>query len=136
VRMDHVVDGGYFDNYGADTLLDVLLQGRDPQRLVLPQLIVIQITSDPEIADRLDACKGPAIDPACRQGPSPSTPLVGASTSGELATLVHAAFAARSWTGLVWAEQLRAMDTSCREKEHPSIQWFHFGMRCTDVSLG
>jgi hypothetical protein len=48
----HVVDGGYFENYGAVTILEIaraaLLELRD--RKLLP--IIIQISSDPELSAR------------------------------------------------------------------------------------
>lgn len=48
--IDRVVDGGYFENFGAATALDILerlvADGSDRGRR-LPRLVVIQISSDP-----------------------------------------------------------------------------------------
>jgi MFS family permease len=47
--LEGVADGGFYDNYGAATLLDLIdrLQKADPDFSANVELIVIQITSDP-----------------------------------------------------------------------------------------
>jgi hypothetical protein len=132
VEMDYVVDGGYYDNYGAITLLDVFRSIHEDQ-----PLIVIQITSDPEISDGLDEywgdAKGP-IDEACL--PSEPRPT---AFGGDLATLYQAAMAARSWTGLIYAENLRSLAIPAKDPKtgQPNrVQWFHLVMRFIYPPLG
>lgn len=126
--MDYIVDGGYYDNYGASTLLDMI---RDLNMGVY-QLFVIQITNDPEIFERLDPEKSAVTAPDCVPLDNSELP----SSSGDLGNLYKAAMAARSWTGLEYAEQLRDRIRQLGT-DHPSTaQWFHIGIRCVSAPLG
>jgi hypothetical protein len=85
---------------------------------------------DPEISDRVDEYKGDAqnsIDEACRhQNLHLLRPEVIWPPYNQ------AAMAARSWTGLIYAENLRSLAVPVKDPktgEPNRIQWFHFGMR-------
>lgn len=94
----HIVDGGYFENFGAATLAEVVraattvLADRDIQP------IVIQISSDPQL-DGTDVA-------AC--GPVGGTPdqVRGRAGGNDLLAPIDAAFAARSARGVLAAANL------------------------------
>lgn len=97
-----VVDGGYFENFGAQTLLDLAryLQVRSrserPRCPIRP--IVVQISSDPELGDAL---ADPAVDPAVRGSGAASRlwSVVGGPAGGILG--------ARSARGILAAVELK-----------------------------
>jgi hypothetical protein len=79
-RLEGIADGGFYDNYGAVTILDLLdwLADKDGGGVNLRgiKLVVIQITSDPSkemrcLFNRLDADPKP-IDARCSPPPPPS----------------------------------------------------------------
>lgn len=73
-RQDRIVDGGYFENFGASTVEDILyaLKQNDPTVWVGIRPIVVQISSDPGYAGlREPACDAPAGDPMQADGGAP-----------------------------------------------------------------
>jgi hypothetical protein len=131
---DYVVDGGYYDNYGAATLSDLLRQVPPDQRV-----IAIQITSDPLVTDRLNGRPSAfAKDKkACRYMHQPES--TDARPLGDLDAVYSATMAARSRTGLSYATILR--DRSNRLFEDPTdasrqVRWIHFGMPPIVLPLG
>ncbi|MEQ8813664.1 MAG: patatin-like phospholipase family protein [Thalassobaculum sp.] len=120
-----VVDGGYFENFGAETLLDLLryLQIRsrsDPLRCPI-RPIVVQISSDPEIGNALT---GGRIDPAVDRG-GPGSRLwnvVGGPAGGILN--------ARSSRGTLAANALRRWPQSLGPDKASMTDplWVHFRM--------
>ncbi len=144
-----IVDGGYYDNYGAATILDLLSQLNHywgGHRLQNLELIIIQISSNPDVVAKLD-------DPdhhseTCEmQGnlPRPKTqrPEEVLAPSSEAMSAYLTAMAAREWAGLAYAKDLRRWDC-LREKfsdrkddiKKPDVHYYHFGMRAKDTPLG
>jgi hypothetical protein len=136
-----LADGGYYDNYGAATVLDLMGQlkesGVDLQRHV--RLIVIQVTSDPDLGigcifSKLDQDeKGVAIRDHC-QASTRSTAwsrvkrfFFGYPEPGVL----DVAMGARSAAGIGTAEQLRELTCNLRGA------YYHFAMTgAEDIPLG
>jgi hypothetical protein len=143
-----IVDGGYYDNYGAATILDLLSQMNhywgDP-RLQNLELIIIQISSNPDVVAKLD---DPHYGRTCEmQGnlPRPATqrPEELLAPSSEALSAYRTAMAAREWAGLAYAKDLRRWH--CLKEEFgggkeavkkPPVHYIHFGMRAEDTPLG
>jgi hypothetical protein len=129
----YIVDGGYFDNYGAATMLD-LLNGLENhwQELSLDRLIIVQISSNAHISAKLDSKPEEDVpgegNPACQPKIKPSQP------SGELLTAYDTAMAAREWNGLAYAENLR--DWRYSHAPARDVKWVHFGLKHIDPPLG
>jgi hypothetical protein len=109
---DRIVDGGYFENFGAAStqdLIDALVQG--PARVGLPRLVVVQVSADPELFDdsHVDACGGNAAWPApgwsSERRPVPAE--IGEMLY-EVTTPVFALSASRSGRGVEAMRRLRA----------------------------
>jgi hypothetical protein len=141
-----IVDGGYYDNYGAATLLDLLGQmnahWKDPS-LQNVRLIIIQISSNPNVLAKLD----PDARGSCgNRGNSPRSsqkrPDEPSKPSSELLTAYQAAMAAREWSGLAYAvnlcnwSKLKEKASDGTELVKPDVHYFHFGMRDINPPLG
>ena len=149
---DYVVDGGYFDNFGAASVLDVLRKvsdfncelgtrprptgpcapqnGRDPAG-ILPRIfpIVVQITSDPEIKRAFMSTYTCMDEP---QAPfSPTLPVAAVPAFTEVLAPLLTLYELRSTNGLFYAQELAA---------RPDVAgYFHFGLGeaiSTDPSPG
>jgi hypothetical protein len=132
--MDYVVDGGYYDNYGAATLMDVLREVPKDQPLV-----IIQITSDPTITGRLEHGAGSKVtDSVCSDTSAAATEAEADERGpmGNLDSVYNAAMAARSRTGLVYATALRDSAKSLLESKPEFPKWVQFGMSPADLPLG
>jgi hypothetical protein len=125
--QDYVVDGGFYDNYGAATMLDLLRKMDEHWKTAAPprRLIIVAITSDPDIADQLHddlpdtAAPPPAQKPAER-------------SSDQDPTIFGAAMAARQWSGLIYAKDLLAWRPS---NPNIDVHRFHFALQRTDPPL-
>jgi len=123
------VDGGYFENYGAETLLDLVSYLRERSRLQRPsrpiQPIVVQISSDPTIGDTLS--DGTA-DPEVPGG------LFGTSWLSRLWNFVHGPLggilSARTARGVLAAKDLRLWTESIGlgDRHIKEPLWLHFKM--------
>jgi hypothetical protein len=142
-ETDYVVDGGYYDNYGAATLLDLLHQVPKDE-----PLIIIQITSDPEVTNRLDESTEASMRikySACKSGDVAAAPGKDApdapqtAPTGDFNAMYEAAMSARSWTGLLYASSLRDMGVRGADPQAgplPPVLWYHVGMPNADLPLG
>lgn len=135
IRMDYVVDGGYYDNYGAATLLDVLRE--IPKDL---PLVIIQITSDPQVTARLERgdAVGTTTDTACRDGQGTKTHAEDEESGpmGNLDGVYNATMAARSRTGIVYATMIRDSATPLLDPKPGYPRWIQFGMPPATLPLG
>ena len=139
-----IVDGGFYDNYGAATILDLFRQMSDYwQQLALDRLIIIQISSNPRILAKLDraaaAPESRSAESACafaQRADEPSAP------ANEVLTAYRTGMAAREWTGISYAEQLK--DWASLEENgargtptvKSKVQYFSFGLVQIDPPLG
>ena len=138
---------GYYDNYGAATLLDLIHMLKNLwSTLNIDNLVIIQISSNSEISSKLDgentpskplplpATAGPVV--ACHGWSEPP------GSAGEALTAYHTAEAAREWSGLGYALQLRALDQQRivlgkpPGTDNPPVFYFYFGMHDIDPPLG
>lgn len=124
-----VVDGGYFENYGAETLLDLINYLRERNRLerlrrpIRP--VIVQISSDPAIGDTLS---GGAVAPAINGG------ILGSGWISRLWNLVAAPvggiLSTRTSRGILAATDLRLWVESVGfgERDLSEPLWLHFRM--------
>jgi hypothetical protein len=143
----YLADGGYYDNYGAATLLDLIhMLENQWSTLNIDKLVIIQISSNSEISSKLDGENTPS-----KPSPLPMTagPIVACrgwseppGSAGEALTAYHTAEAAREWSGLGYALQLLALDQQRivlgrpPGTDNPPVFYFHFGMHDIDPPLG
>jgi hypothetical protein len=116
----HIVDGGYFENFGAGTAAELLRAAHSHFRDGF-RPIVIQISSDPGLMmqGRL---------PRCNEQPSnASAPQAGLST--EYGAPLDAFFATREARGIFAVKQLcRLMDEFAPSRGEPAKSFFDFRM--------
>lgn len=91
--MDRIVDGGYFENFGAATALDILERLVREPKVEPTQLVVIQISSDPDYGG-VDGGEGR------RRTASPG------SFAGELRSPLNALLNTRTARGVLAAQRL------------------------------
>lgn len=113
----HIVDGGYFENYGAVTAAEVMNRtylALYKERDIRP--VVIQISSDPELdtgdAARCDVTAAPGFQP-------------GGSLANDLWAPIGTLFNTRTARGLLAAGELKRLN--CGEKERGPV-FVHFRM--------
>lgn len=124
-----VVDGGYFENYGAETLLDLVTYLRERNRLeslrrpIKP--ILIQVSSDPAIG---------AVLSDGRPSPAIAGGLLGSTWISRLWNLVYAPvggiLATRNSRGVLAATDLRlwAESLGLGDRDLDQPLWLHFKM--------
>lgn len=124
-----VVDGGYFENYGAETLLDLVTYLRERNRLqrlhrsIRP--VIVQISSDPAIGDTLS--DGPAAPPIAGG-------IGGSAWISRLWNLVYGPLggilSTRTSRGILAATDLRLWVESVGlgERDLAEPLWLHFKM--------
>jgi hypothetical protein len=125
----HLLDGGYFENFGAATLLEALRgiqDGLDEPARFLP--IVIQITSDPELAGH-----DIVTDGACREPePLPFAPGDARSPftlANEALAPLAGLLATREARGLLAVRELaRAVRCAPRPAAAPEPAFVHLAM--------
>jgi hypothetical protein len=142
---DFVVDGGYYDNYGAATASDLLkniVQNTEFRNREV-RLMVIQITSDPEISDVFDASIDDPLknlgtycsreDAIRRASEPPDEELLvkrKEQTPNDFESIYQAAMHSRDRSGVVFALDLR------RWTNDQVGKYFHFAMRDVSPPLG
>ena len=94
-RLDRIVDGGYFENFGAATALDVLRAIERADRSLVARLVVIQISSDPDY---------PGVNRGRKTGRRPDA--APASFAGELRSPLQGLLNARTARGALAAQRL------------------------------
>lgn len=132
-KRGHLVDGGYFENFGAVTLLEAtreILGRLGDERRFLP--IVIQITSDPALAGHDLVREGPCGTPA----PLPFAPEDAHSPwtiANEALAPLAAILATREARGLLAVREL-ARTLRCRERssDAPEPAFVHLAMCGTE----
>ncbi|MFO0996092.1 MAG: hypothetical protein U1F33_05355 [Alphaproteobacteria bacterium] len=101
IKAEHIVDGGYFENFGAATAQEALRGalkelGRTGHIKVRP--VVVQISSDPALAGT-DIADDDRV-------PKAPTPKKGASWGNEAAGPLRAIFATRTARGILASDEL------------------------------
>ena len=138
----HVIDGGYFENYGAQTISE-LLEGVDEQieetsgaKQVKRPIVLIQISNDTELADRLTV-NGPAgsnvnatvLSPHSQTSPDESLRSKGirkaSSTFNEVTAPILGLLNTRTARGVLAAKNLGDWARWLREHNRPSM-YLHF----------
>ena len=94
-RLDRIVDGGYFENFGAATALDILRAIETADRSLVARLVVIQISSDPDY---------PGVDRGRKTGKRPKA--APASFAGELRSPLQGLLNTRTARGALAAQRL------------------------------
>lgn len=112
----HILDGGYFENFGAITAGQILRQGvghlKDKHRTLALRPFVIQISSDPDIEGEaalpLCAASHPPLPSADEHGDERVKPKLPAASNGvnEVSAPIRALLNTRSARGLLAAKEL------------------------------
>lgn len=131
VAWGHVVDGGYFENFGAETAVEIVAaikrgvvawaENADTERKAFAKrvrLYAIQISSDPQLADNVGQWDGTEMGPNGVGRPTLST---GVEVFAPLTTL----FATRDARGAVATARLKG--------EVGSANYVHIRMRPSDA---
>jgi hypothetical protein len=123
-----LVDGGYFENSGATTLLDVmrLLRAVAARRGQALRFIVLHISSDPDLGDFVDRHDPthplPLYSAACPPAPAEPPP----SPSGEATAPARALLDTRAARGeYARTELLHALHPDATDPAHGDVLW-HF----------
>lgn len=123
-----LVDGGYFENSGTTTLLDVmrLLRGKAKERGIPLRFIVIHISNDPLMGDFIDQHDGshfmPFYSAACPAAPGRMPDAV----SGEAIAPLNALLDTRGARGeYARVQLLNALRPDVDQPDHGDMLW-HF----------
>ena len=124
-RSGHIVDGGYFENFGAATAHDVLRAARealrDPRRPEGPRVVLIQISNDPRLDDEdlaVDRIEGPKVPDPYRWGSEAlSPPLALLNTRDARGILAYKEFLREV------PYERRAHFRLCTEAGEPALGW-------------
>ncbi|MHA6205688.1 patatin-like phospholipase family protein [Dyella soli] len=123
-----LVDGGYFENSGTTTLLEVmqLLRVRAAQRGIALRFIVIHISNDPQMSDFIDRHDAshplPLYAAACPAAPGRVRDSVRGEASAPLAALLDTRAARGEYARV---QLLRALATDDVDPAHGDVLW-HF----------
>ncbi|PWK92555.1 hypothetical protein [Fulvimonas soli] len=123
-----LVDGGYFENSGATTLLEVmrLLRGLAAQRGQRLRFIVLHISNDPQLSDFVDRHDRARFMPFYSADCPAPAPLPPSRPSGEAAAPLRALLDTRSARGgYARAQLLGALHPDEREPARGDLLW-HF----------
>lgn len=132
----HILDGGYFENFGAITASQIARRAvdhlRHQQKAVMP--IVLQISSDPEIKDEaaLPRC-AVSVPPQCGRDQPPVQPGAGAAGANELSAPVFGILNTRTARGVLAAKELCQQTAGINEPQSgeeeckgATPRFFHF----------